>query len=178
MTRSLQFQAHLKSSPRIGSMAASPDPTTHDLLSIGEVSARSGVASSALRFYEDQGLVRAQRSGAGHRRYSRSVLRRIAFIQAAQNVGLSLAEIRQALDSLPTSRTPTRADWERLARGWRRRIDDRISDLEQLRDNLTSCIGCGCLSLRRCRLYNPGDVAHDEGSGARYLLGGEPVSHG
>lgn len=159
-------------------MAASPDPTTRDLLTIGEVSARSGVASSALRFYEDQRLVPAQRSAAGHRRYPRSVLRRIAFIQAAQNVGLSLAEIRGALDSLPTSRTPNRADWERLARGWRRRIDDRLSELERLRDNLTSCIGCGCLSLQRCRLYNPGDVANDDGSGARYLLEGEPTGRG
>lgn len=147
-------------------------------LSIGEVAARTGAAPSALRFYEDQGLVRSQRSGGGQRRYPRDVLRRIAFIRAAQQVGLSLDEIRDALATLPAGRTPTKADWARLATAWRPRLDEQIAMLERLRDKLTSCIGCGCLSFKACALYNPGDAAGERGPGPRYLLGDEPVDPG
>jgi MerR family redox-sensitive transcriptional activator SoxR len=140
-----------------------------DLLAIGEVAGRSGMAPSALRYYEDQGLIAATRTPGGARRYPRSVLRRLAVIRAARNVGLSLAEIRSALDSLPPGRPPTADDWARLSRGWRERLDEQIAALTQLRDGLTSCIGCGCLSLQRCALSNPGDVAGAEGSGARWL---------
>jgi MerR family transcriptional regulator, redox-sensitive transcriptional activator SoxR len=140
-----------------------------DLLTIGQVSARSGVAASALRYYEDQGLVAATRTPGGARRYARSVLRRLAFVRAAQNVGLSLAEIRDALATLPGDRPPTAQDWARLSRGWRDRLDEQIAALVQLRDGLDSCIGCGCLSLGRCALSNPGDVAASSGPGARWL---------
>ena len=140
-----------------------------DELTIGQVAARSGVAASALRYYEDQGLVTASRSAGGARRYPRSVLRRLAFVRAAQNVGLSLGEIRDALAMLPEGRPPTARDWARLSRGWRDRLDEQIAALERLRDGLTSCIGCGCLSLTRCRLQNPQDVAAEEGAGARWL---------
>ncbi|WP_222262374.1 redox-sensitive transcriptional activator SoxR [Modestobacter marinus] len=139
------------------------------LLTIGQVSARSGVAPSALRYYEQQGLVTATRTGGGARRFPRSVLRRLAFVRAAQNVGLSLTEIRAALNTLPGERPPTAADWARLSRGWRDRLDAQIAALTQLRDGLDSCIGCGCLSLDRCALSNPGDVASREGAGARWL---------
>jgi MerR family redox-sensitive transcriptional activator SoxR len=145
------------------------------LLTIGEVAARAGVATSALRFYEREGLISAERSTAGQRRYQRSVLRRIAFVRTAQHVGLSLDEIREALATLPDGRTPTKADWSRLARGWRPRLDARIAELERLRDSLTSCIGCGCLSLRRCALYNPGDRVAANGAGPRFLLGDRPA---
>jgi MerR family redox-sensitive transcriptional activator SoxR len=140
-----------------------------DLLPIGEVARRSGVAASALRYYESKGLLGAGRSGGGHRLFHRSVLRRLAFIRAAQNVGLSLTEIADALATLPSARTPTKADWARLSRTWRSRLDAQIEGLVALRDGLTSCIGCGCLSLRRCALSNPSDVAALSGSGARYL---------
>jgi len=140
-----------------------------DLLPIGEVAARAGLAASALRHYERVGLIEAVRSGGGQRRYQRGVLRRLAFVRAAQNVGLSLEEIRTALATLPASRTPTKADWERLSRQWRARLDERIRELETLRDQLTSCIGCGCLSLQRCALSNPGDIASTRGPGAVYL---------
>lgn len=140
-----------------------------DGLTIGQVAARSGVAPSALRYYEQQGLVTATRTPGGARRYPRSVLRRLAFVRAAQNVGLSLAEIRDALATLPEGRPPTARDWERLSRAWRDRLDQQIAALERLRDGLTSCIGCGCLSLTRCRLSNPADVAGQEGTGARWL---------
>jgi MerR family redox-sensitive transcriptional activator SoxR len=140
-----------------------------DELTIGQVAARSGVAPSALRYYEEQGLVTATRSAGGARRYPRSVLRRLAFVRAAQNVGLSLTEIRDALATLPEGRPPTARDWARLSRGWRDRLDEQIAALERLRDGLTSCIGCGCLSLTRCRLQNPHDVAAEEGAGARWL---------
>lgn len=143
-------------------------------ISIGELARRSGVAASALRFYEDAGLLESGRSAAGRRQYPRSVLRRVAFIRAAQAVGLSLDEIRVALASLPEARTPTQADWERLSRGWRPLLDERIAALTRLRDQLSSCIGCGCLSLSRCPLYNPGDQAGANGTGARYLLGDRP----
>lgn len=148
--------------------------TTVELLTIGELSARSGLATSALRFYESEGLLPAQRTAGGQRRYPRSVLRRVAFVRSAQRVGLTLDEVRQALASLPDERTPSVADWRRLSRTWQRRLDERITELEQLRDSLTSCIGCGCLSLRRCALYNPQDRASTLGTGARYLLGDEP----
>ena len=138
-------------------------------MAIGEVAGRSGMAPSALRYYEDQGLISATRTPGGARRYPRSVLRRLAVIRAARNVGLSLSEIRSALDSLPPDRPPTAADWGRLSRGWRDRLDEQIAALTQLRDGLTSCIGCGCLSLGRCALSNPGDVAAGDGAGARWL---------
>jgi MerR family redox-sensitive transcriptional activator SoxR len=141
------------------------------LLTIGEVSRRSGVASSALRFYEERGLIASERVGSGHRRFARPVLRRIAFIVFAQRVGLSLDEIASELARLPADRVPTRRDWSRLSAGWRARIEDRIAELERLKVGLTECIGCGCLSLDRCRLANPGDRAARFGAGARYLLG-------
>ncbi len=150
-----------------------------ELLDIGEVSRRSGVAASALRYYESLGLISAQRAPGGRRRFERSVLRRIAFIRAAQNVGLPLEDVRAALDTLPRGRTPTKADWARLSRQWRHRLDEQISALEALRDGLTSCIGCGCLSLRRCALSNPGDEMGLRGPGARFLppaLRGAPRS--
>jgi MerR family transcriptional regulator, redox-sensitive transcriptional activator SoxR len=138
-------------------------------LTIGQVAARAGVAHSALRWYEQQGLIGATRTAGGARRYPRSVLRRLAFVRAAQNVGLSLAEIRSALATLPEGRTPTARDWTRLSAGWRARLDAQIAALTQLRDGLDSCIGCGCLSLDRCALSNPGDVAATDGPGARWL---------
>ena len=140
-----------------------------DQLPVGEVARRAGFAPSALRFYEREGLIDASRSPGGQRRYPRSVLRRLAFIRAAQNVGLSLEEIRAALATLPAGRTPTRADWVRLSRSWRNRLDEQIAGLTALRDGLTSCIGCGCLSLRRCALSNPDDAVAAAGAGARYL---------
>jgi len=133
------------------------------------VARRAGLATSALRYYEREGLIRAERSSAGQRRYARSVLRRLAFVRAAQNVGLSLEEIRAALATLPDGRTPTTADWARLSGSWRARLDEQIAGLTALREGLTSCIGCGCLSLRRCVLSNPGDLASTAGPGARYL---------
>jgi MerR family redox-sensitive transcriptional activator SoxR len=145
-----------------------------DLIGIGELSARSGVAGSALRFYEAQGLLFAERDSGGRRRFRRSTLRRVAFIRAAQRVGCPLDEIRDAMSVLPDSRTPTRADWARLSRRWRDRIDSRIAELSKLRDDLTGCIGCGCLSLQRCRLHNRDDEAAHAGAGARYLLEGRP----
>jgi MerR family redox-sensitive transcriptional activator SoxR len=144
-------------------------------LTIGEVARRSGIASSALRFYEERGLIVSERAGTGHRRYPRPVLRRIAFIVFAQRVGLTLEEIRAELDHLPTDRAPTRRDWSRLSQGWRARIDERIAELERLRNGLTECIGCGCLSLDRCPLSNPGDRAARIGVGPRYWLGDRPA---
>jgi len=138
-------------------------------LTIGEVAARSGFATSALRYYEEQGLITATRTPGSQRRYHRDVLRRLAFLRAARTIGLTLDEVREALDSLPAMRPPSRADWARLSRSWRHRLDQQISDLEALRDGLDSCIGCGCLSLSRCALSNPGDVAATAGPGARYL---------
>ena len=142
-----------------------------DQLSIGEVSARSGLAPSALRYYEQEGLIAAGRTPGGARRYPRSVLRRLAVVRAARNVGLSLPEIRAALATLPGERPPTTSDWARLSSDWRDRLDEQIAALEQLRDGLTSCIGCGCLSLDRCRLANPGDHAGARGPGPRYWIG-------
>ncbi|HZR80452.1 MAG TPA: redox-sensitive transcriptional activator SoxR [Candidatus Binatia bacterium] len=143
-------------------------------LTIGEVARRSGLATSALRFYEAEGLVRATRSGGGQRRFHRETLRRIAFVRIAQRVGLSLDEVREALATLPASRTPTKEDWARLSRSWKPRLDAQIATLERLRDRLTSCIGCGCLSLQACALYNPEDAAARLGAGPRYLLGDAP----
>jgi MerR family transcriptional regulator, redox-sensitive transcriptional activator SoxR len=140
-----------------------------DLLPIGEVARRSGFATSAIRFYERLGLIPGTRSSGGQRRYARSVLRRLAFIRSAQSVGLTLEEVSAALATLPDGRAPTRADWERLSRSWRARLDEQITALTALRDGLTSCIGCGCLSLRKCALSNPGDAAAALGSGARFL---------
>jgi MerR family redox-sensitive transcriptional activator SoxR len=140
-----------------------------ELLVIGEVARRSGLASSAIRYYESQGLVTSTRTAGGQRRFPRSVLRRLAFVRAAQNVGLTLEEVRAALDELPSGRTPTKADWTRLSRSWRSRLDEQIAALEQLRDGLTSCIGCGCLSMQRCALSNPDDVVAAAGPGARFL---------
>ena len=143
---------------------------TDDLLAIGEISRRSGVAVSALRFYESRGLIRAERAGSGHRRFPRRVLRRIAFIVFAQRVGLTLDEIAAELGRLPADRAPGRRDWNRLSRTWTARIDERIAELERLRAGLGECIGCGCLSLDRCRLANPGDSAGRRGSGPRVWL--------
>jgi MerR family redox-sensitive transcriptional activator SoxR len=140
-------------------------------LTIGEVSRRSGVASSALRFYEQRGLIASERAGSGHRRYPRAVLRRIAFIVFAQRVGLTLDEIGTELARLPPDRAPTRRDWARLSGTWTSRIDDRIAELERLRAGLTECIGCGCLSLERCRMANPDDRAARLGPGPRYWVG-------
>lgn len=140
-------------------------------LSIGAVAHRSGVAVSALRFYEEKGLISSARSEGGQRRYRRDVLRRIAFIQAAQRVGLRLEEIADALAELPNDHGPDAADWKRLSRSWRPVLDERIHLLERLRDQLDSCIGCGCLSLERCQLANPSDRAGKQGSGPRYLPG-------
>lgn len=163
---SLKVEVHLKSSDTAGMSA-------HDVLSVAEVSRRSGFAPSALRFYESLGLIHARRTAGGQRRYERSVLRRLAFVQAAQRLGLTLEEIREALHALPERRTPTRADWARLSRAWRSRLDARIDELVRLRDGLSDCIGCGCLSLRSCRLFNPDDALGAAGPGPRRLI--DPV---
>src|SRR4051812_9509357 len=147
-----------------------------DLLTIGEAAKRSGVAASALRFYEDKGLITSERAGSGHRRYPRPVLRRIAFIVFAQRIGLTLEDIGTELAKLPPDRAPTRRDWQRLSSTWTRRIDDRIAELERLKAGLTECIGCGCLSLGRCQLSNPGDRAGRLGPGPRYWVGDRPLS--
>ena len=145
-----------------------------EVLTIGEISRRSGVAASALRFYEDKGLIGSERAGTGHRRYPRPVLRRIAFIVFAQRVGLTLEEIGDELAKLPPHRAPNRRDWSRLSSTWTSRIDRRIAELERLRAGLTECIGCGCLSLERCQLSNPGDRAARLGPGPRYWVGDRP----
>jgi MerR family redox-sensitive transcriptional activator SoxR len=147
-----------------------------DVLTIGEISRRSGVASSALRFYEERGLISSERAGSGHRRFPRAVLRRIAFIVFAQRIGLSLDEIGTELAKLPPHHAPTRRDWSRLSATWSTRIDDRIAELERLKRGLTECIGCGCLSLDRCALANPADRAAALGSGPRYWIGDRPPS--
>ena len=144
-----------------------PEPLT-----IGEVASRSGVATSALRYYEDRGLITSERTGAAHRRYPRAVLRRVAFIVFAQRVGLTLEEIGAELARLPGDRTPGRGDWGKLSQGWRARIDERIEELERLRDGLTECIGCGCLSLDRCALANPEDRLGRRGPGPRAWVSG------
>ena len=144
------------------------------VLTISEVSRRSGVASSALRFYEERGLIASERAGSGHRRYPRSVLRRIAFIVFAQKIGLTLADIGAELARLPADRVPTRQDWAKLSTAWSSRIDERIAELERLKEGLTECIGCGCLSLDRCRFANPADRAGSLGPGPRYWIGDRP----
>jgi len=144
-----------------------------DSLTIADVARRSGVAASALRFYEQRGLIASARTGAGHRRYPRAVLRRIAFIVFAQRIGLSLDEISEAVAKLPHNRVPERADWAKLSASWRARVDARIEELQRVKAGLTECIGCGCLSLQTCRLANPEDRAGRAGPGARYLLGDE-----
>lgn len=146
-------------------------PQLPDRITIGELATRSGLATSALRFYEERDLIAAERTRGNQRVYPRSTLRRVAFIRAAQAVGLTLDEIVAALATLPADRTPVKHDWERLSTAWRDRLDERIAELERLRDGLTGCIGCGCLSLRTCRLLNPEDRMASRGPGARYLLG-------
>jgi MerR family redox-sensitive transcriptional activator SoxR len=141
-----------------------------DLVPISEIARRSGVAASALRFYETQGLIRSERAGSGHRRFPRAALRRIAFIVFAQRMGLSLEEIGVELARLPENRAPGKADWAKISGAWRRRIDARIAELELLRDGLTKCIGCGCLSLQACKLANPDDRARRWGPGPRYWM--------
>ncbi len=141
------------------------DIRSHDLTP-GEVARRAGVTVSALHFYEREGLIHSVRTAGNQRRFHRDVLRRIAFVRASQGVGVSLAEIRDALATLPEGRTPTRADWTRLSRSWRRHLDDRIARLQQLRDTLDDCIGCGCLSIKSCALANPGDALRELGTGA------------
>ena len=162
----MQLQVRLKSRPVSASIASVTEPLT-----IGELSERSGVASSALRFYEERGLISSERAPSGHRRYARPVIRRVAFIVFAQRVGLSLDEIRDELAKLPVDRVPRRRDWSRLSSGWSARIDERIAELERLKAGLTECIGCGCLSLDRCKLANPGDRAAGRGPGPRYWIG-------
>ena len=146
------------------------------MLPIADFARRAGAKASALRFYEDEGLLISARSAGGRRHYPKADLRRIAFIRAAQSVGLTLDEIRTALASLPDKRTPTKEDWSKLSRGWRPLLDARIAALTRLRDSLDDCIGCGCLSLKACALYNPGDGAARRGAGARYLLGDRPAA--
>lgn len=141
------------------------------MLSIGKLASRTGLSITAIRFYEDEGLVRAQRNAGGQRRFSRGDIRRLSFVKICQGLGFSLADVRQALSGLPDGRTPTKRDWEKLSREFSKDIDERIEALTQLRDTLTGCIGCGCLSLAKCRLYNPDDKAASLGAGPRYLMG-------
>lgn len=145
-------------------------------LTVGDLARRSGVATSALRFYEERGLIDADRTEGNQRRFHRSTLRRVAVIKAAQSVGLTLGQIAAAFDSLPEGRTPTKKDWSRLSASWRQELDTRIAELQDLRDDLTGCIGCGCLSLQTCALFNSGDQAAARGAGARYLLGDQRPS--
>lgn len=141
------------------------------MLTVGALAARSGVATSALRFYEERGLINAERDASGYRRFPRATIRRVAFIVFAQRIGLSLDEVAAELARLPENRVPARADWTRLSAAWSRRIDERIAELQRLKHGLAECIGCGCLSLDRCALTNPGDRASAAGPGARYWLG-------
>ena len=162
----MQLQVHLKSRRSSASIRL-----VSKLLTIGELSERSGVASSALRFYEERGLISSERASSGHRRFARPVIRRVAFIVFAQRIGLTLAEIGEELAKLPAGRAPKRGDWARLSSGWSARIDQRIAELQRLKAGLTECIGCGCLSLDRCRLANPDDRAARLGPGPRYWVG-------
>jgi MerR family redox-sensitive transcriptional activator SoxR len=150
--------------------ASDPKPDEGDWIAIGPFARRAGVPASTLRYYEAEGLLHGGRSESGRRQYPRSTLRRVAFIRVAQSIGLTLEQIRAALATLPGERTPTPADWSRLSSNWRPLLDARIAALTQLRDQLDACIGCGCLSLKRCALYNPNDKAAASGSGARFLL--------
>jgi MerR family redox-sensitive transcriptional activator SoxR len=140
-------------------------------LTIGELAQRSGVAASALRYYEERGLISAERAPGGQRRFARPVIRRVAFIVFAQRIGLTLEEIGVELAKLPEDRAPGRGDWSKLSRSWSARIDERIAELERLKSGLTECIGCGCLSLDRCQLANPGDRVAQRGPGPRYWIG-------
>ena len=142
-----------------------------EILTIAEVARRSGVAASALRFYEQRGLIGSERTGSGHRRFPRAALRRVAFIVFAQRVGLSLDEIAAELEKLPHNRVPERADWARLSSQWTARVDERIAELQRLKEGLTGCIGCGCLSLQQCRLVNQEDWAGQAGPGPRFWIG-------
>lgn len=141
------------------------------LLSIGVIAARTGTSVSAIRFYESEGLVPSIRSSSGHRFFTRSMIRRVSFILIAQNLGYTLTQIAEVLKSLPERRTPTKSDWDKLSRRFSRDIQEKIDQLSLLKESLSGCIGCGCLSLKSCRLYNPGDKASAKGSGPRYLLG-------
>lgn len=145
-------------------------------VSIGELAERAGVATSALRYYEEEGLIESVRTPGNQRQYPKDTLRRIAFVRAAQTVGLTLDEIRRVLQTLPDRRTPNKDDWERVAKSWRPLLEERIAALSRIRDKLTSCIGCGCLSLPACALYNTEDIAARRGAGARYLLGDQPIA--
>lgn len=147
-----------------------PSDSTDEEMTIGETARRIGIATSALRFYEENGLISARRTSGGQRRYARDVLRRVAFIRAAQSVGLKLAEIRESLDDLPDDRAPTKDEWEEFAAQWRPRLDHQIAVLEAIRDKLSACIGCGCQTLDACEIFNPGDKAGQQGPGAHYLL--------
>jgi MerR family redox-sensitive transcriptional activator SoxR len=142
-----------------------------DWLTIGEVASRSGVATSALRFYETKGLIESERTAGNQRRYPRATLRRVALIRAGQEIGISLAELGEAFSTLPHDKTPSKSDWQKLSRSWRRRLDSQIGEMMALRDELTDCIGCGCLSLKSCAIFNPGDAASTLGTGPRYLMG-------
>ena len=148
-----------------------------DRITIGALAARSGAPASTIRYYDALGLLPSGRTSGGHRVYPRHALRRLSFIRVAQRLGLSLEEIAEALDDLPVDRAPTKADWARLSNAWRVRLDTRIAELASLRDDLTSCIGCGCLSLATCRLHNPQDVAAAAGEGPRFLLGDDPDAY-
>lgn len=149
-----------------------------EYLTIGALAERAGVATSTLRYYEDRGLISSGRTDGNQRRYQRSTLRTVSVIRAAQEVGLTLAKIEQALKSLPDSRTPTEADWAKLASGWRSELDARIDEMTALRDELDSCIGCGCLSLKSCAIFNPADRAGVAGAGARYIIGDQRPATG
>lgn len=145
-------------------------------LTIGDVSRRSGVTASALRFYERRGLIRSTRSAGNQRLYHREMLRRVSIIRVAQTLGLTLKEISEAMGELPDQRTPTKRDWEKLSKKWQRRLDERIAQMQRMRDKLTRCIGCGCLSLRSCALHNREDHIAADGAGPRFLLGEYPGS--
>ena len=149
-------------------------PALPNRLTIGEMASRSGVRTSTLRYYEERSLIASERTTGGQRRYARETLRRVAVIRAAQILGLTLEEIRGALNELPEARTPNRHDWERLSQTWRGSLDNRIAELEALRDRLSGCIGCGCLSLENCGIFNPGDRAAGAGAGSHYLFGEAP----
>ena len=147
-------------------------------ISIGQLASRTGLSVSAIRYYETQGLVSSERSRGGQRRFLRSDIRRLSFVQIAQQVGFTIEQIREQLDALPNGRTPTKADWSRMSRGFRQSLDDKIDALTQMRDLLDGCIGCGCLSLTNCKLYNPEDRAFRKGAGPRYLMGDKPDGAG
>ncbi len=163
----LQLQADFKSRSRLEAM---------DYLTIGELATRSGVATSALRFYETKGLISSERTDGNQRRYPRATLRRVALIRAGQEVGLTLGEVGAALATLPHDVVPTKTDWQRLSSSWQSRLDQQIAELQALRNELTDCIGCGCLSLKSCSIFNPSDAIASRGTGARYLLGDERIS--